>query len=113
MPDGTVSPDAFGECAREGCHEPCPWDMAAVVFDAETVCCSPACARKVLKRLEQPPSVVTYHDPQGNRDHEALGVDRDHVDVIRDVRSFATARHVIGNIEELHQAPFRLEGGDD
>lgn len=116
MPEaGDVPVEAFGACARDHCENPCPWDMAAIVFDGETVCCSPHCAEVVLEGRDATPSVVTYHDPQAAADREALGLGGDVVDIYREVDSKTEAEAAIREISELHPNRFRMStiGGDD
>lgn len=110
MSNWNPSTDAFGDCARSGCDEPCPWDMAAVMLGEETVCCSPACADPVLEGMYAPPEMVALHDPQGAADRDDLpNVADDASDIYRPVSSREDATVALGEIEAMYPGPFRVK----
>lgn len=109
---GDVSVDRFGGCVRTDCAEPCPWDMAAVVFDGETVCCSPTCARAVLDELTETPTIVTLHDPQGAADRTKVGLGADVVDIWRETEDSDDVRRAIDELEDLYPGAFRIGEGE-
>ena len=102
--------DAFGDCSNPDCDQPLPWDMAAVGLTPETICCSPDCARKALDTLDESPSTVTLHDPQGHGDRPA-GIDEDTVDVIWTVQD-GDVLEGIRRVEELYAGEFRITDGE-
>lgn len=100
--------DVFGGCSRERCDEPCPWDMAAIIFDHETVCCSPACAEVVLEGLDTPPKTVSLHDPQFTVDRGDLpNVDDDDTVLHYSTETFDDAESAITDAADLHTPRFR------
>lgn len=104
----SVPVTAFGDCARDGCDEPCPWDMSAIVFDDETVCCSPDCALTVLEGVEETPETVTLHDPQFVVDRDRLGVGGDVVDFVHEIGEMPEAEEAIREAAMLHEPRFRV-----
>lgn len=100
--------DGYGDCAREGCDEPCPWDMPAIIL-GELLCCSPDCARTVLETVSRRPADVTLHDPQYRVDRDDLaGVNEDAVDIGRTVHTEGEAEEAIDALAQLHSSPFRV-----
>jgi len=66
MSDDGVPVDAFGgDCHRDECDHPTPWDMSAIVVNREDVYCSPTCARAVFDD-DTEVDTLALHDPQGH-----------------------------------------------
>lgn len=109
--EGPYAP--FGNCDREGCDEPCPWDMACILFDQRLAFCSPECARVALDDMagEDLPKAVKLHDPQGAINREELGVPPDSIDLIREVSGRTDIREVIDEMDEMMVGPWRVKGG--
>lgn len=100
--------DVFGDCSREGCDELCPFDMTAIIFDHETICCSPACAEVVLEGLDTPPETVSLHDPQTVVDRGDLpNVDVDDTALNYSTETFDDAESAITEAADLHTPRFR------
>lgn len=103
----------FGQCDRDGCDEPCPWDMACVLFDQRLAFCSPECASIALESTpdDELPSVVKLHDPQAAIDREKLGLSPDSIDIIRGVSGREEIADAISEMAELMVGPWRVKGG--
>lgn len=97
-------------CARKGCSEPTPWDMACIVFDARAFC-SPDCAQQQLEALDRVPESVTLHDPQFAVDRAGHPyANADDVDIVYQVDGREDARMTIRECESIHPYEFRFSG---
>jgi hypothetical protein len=110
MDEWNPTVDAFGECARPDCGEPCPWDMPAIMLGESTVCCSPDCATTVLELMATAPDAVALHDPQFVVDRtDRLNVTEETVDIHRPVVDHADAETAISEFAAMYGGRFRVE----
>lgn len=75
MTNDGVPVEAFGgDCHREECGHPTPWDMSAIVVNREDVYCSPTCARAAFDD-DAEIDTLALHDPQRHVEWNGKGAE--------------------------------------
>jgi len=105
----TEPPENDGTCDNDGCSEPTPMDMPAIVMGGFWFC-SPTCAHEKISTLPAMMKHLTLHDPQFamERDEFPEGVSDDDVGIRWVIENKEVALDLLEEIEEEFPGPFRV-----